>query len=132
MKFEGKITISRNNNDEINIRIRDNASRQEFIDIKMTPENFTFLITGQAHVSISGNVNGLDVVGKVRVIEDRFVTTPSYMSRDRAEEWLLQNCQEEGWIINNSLGSQTSMKFNHADNNHTLRYNVYKYVEDSQ
>jgi len=132
MKFNGKISISRNNHNEINIRIRDDAARLEFLDVKMTPEDFTFLITGQAHVPITGEVKGLDVVGKVKVMEERKVTTPSYMSRDRAEEWLLQNCQEEGWIINNNLGSQTSMKFNHADNNHTLNYSVYKYIETTE
>ena len=37
--FKGNISITRNSNNMINIRLRDKASRTEFVDVQMTLED---------------------------------------------------------------------------------------------
>jgi hypothetical protein len=43
------------------------------------------------------------------------------------EQWLQDNAQEEGWIIDHYLGSQSSI--DHMDGKTFLNYSVHKYVE---
>jgi hypothetical protein len=130
--FKGSVSISRNSNDQVNIRIHDSASGTEFVDIQMTLENYALLITGLSRVEATGDVRGLDRVGKHRVIEQRSVVCPLVDVWDKKvfRQWLIENCQEEGWELNSYLDSQTSVS-NNKDGTKTLNYSVVKYVEDA-
>lgn len=131
MKFNGTISISRNSNDLINIRIKDDPSRTEFIDVEMSMEDFAHAITGLSGVAVEGEVRGLDRIGKERVRESRSVLQPKELThkpREKTVEWLKANCQEEGWILDTHLGSQGSLKSDGIGNT-TINYSVYKYVD---
>lgn len=131
MKFEGNISISRDSRDKINIRIEDDVSGIRFIDVQMTLEDFAFAITGLSCQAVKGEVRGLENVGKTKVRESRStlqVEELKYKSRQEITEWLKSNCQEEGWILDTYLGSQSS--FSHdSQGNMTIHYSVHKYVD---
>ena len=133
MKFTGNITISRDNHDVINIRLQDKCSRTEFVNVQMTLEDFTLAITGFAKVRVVGEVGGLETLGKIRVNESRSVVYPgnTFEDRGRQEAFIMNNCQEEGWTVQATLGSQGSVKT--VEGNTVLTYSVVKYVapEDS-
>lgn len=128
--FKGNISISRCSNDMINIRLRDKASRAEFVDVQMTLEDFASAVTGLAEVDVIGDVRGLDKVGKVKVLESRQTVYPgeSYADRSKQESYIIENCQEDGWELLPALRSQGSIK--KGTNGETLlNYSVVKYVE---
>lgn len=131
-KFKGSVTISRNSSDEVNIRIHDSASGLEFVDIQMTLENYAMLITGLSRVEAIGEVRGLDKVGKRRVNEQRSVVCPiGGYDKKVFQQWLIDNCQEEGWELDSYLGSQNSLGLNDKGER-VLNYSVRKYVEDDE
>lgn len=126
--FKGSVTISRNSNDEVNLRIHDGASGIEFVDIQLTLENYAMLITGLSRVEATGEVRGLDKVGKTRVIEKRSVVCPiGGYDKKVFQQWMIDNCQEEGWELDSYLGSQSSMALNDKGER-VLNYSVTKYV----
>lgn len=73
MKTNGDINIYRDYNNDVFIRVVDHASRKEFLEVKMTAFNFTKLMTGLSGVSAELDLEGLDVVGKKKVVENRTI-----------------------------------------------------------
>lgn len=131
MKINTKITISKNSNDEIHIRVKDTVSNIEFVDIAMSLADFAASITGLAMIDTATDVRGLEHVGKHKVVEQRTVVAPRMgYDRNDMKKWLNENCQEEGWIINDYLGSQGSIQS--VDEGTLLRYWVYKYVKQDE
>lgn len=124
--IKGKLTISRNSSDTVCISIEDCESHVEFATVKLTVENFGYAITGLARQDVDIEVMGLDSVGKKRITETREVIYPikSY-DRTQMENWIKENCQEDGWEINSYLGSQKSIQY--KDDHTILRYSVIKY-----
>jgi hypothetical protein len=105
MKIKAKITISKNSNDEIHIRVKDSASNIEFVDVGMSLADFAAAITGLAMVDAVADVRGLDNVGKRKIIEQRTAIAPRMgYDRNDMKSWLNKDCQEEGWIIDDYLG----------------------------
>lgn len=128
MKFKGGVSISRNSNDEVNIRVYDGASRVEFVDISMTLENYALLITGMSRVEAVGEVRGLEYVGKEKFTENRSVECPlDTYDKAKLQQWLVDNCQEDGWELNTYLGSQGSI--GRKGGVRTLNYSVYRYED---
>lgn len=130
MKFKGNMTISRDSGDNINISFRDDASLIEFLDVRMSLEDYALMITGVARVGVEGEVRGLQNVCKTKVTAHRRVECPGGLTRDQYKEWLIENCQEEGWILNTYLGSQGSVSYGSGKT--FLNYSVYKFVEEEQ
>jgi len=129
MNFKGLITITRNSNDEVNIRLKDSASRTEFVDVSLSLRDYALLLTGLSHVEVAGEVRGLDKVGKTRVTERRSITCPIESHDKKAlTQWLIDNCQEDGWQLDSYLGSQGSVVY--KDGVTVLNYSVTKYVEE--
>ena len=128
MKHEGRVTISRNSNDIVTIRLKDNNSRLGITEISMNLENYALLITGLAEVECQHETtNDVSNIGKTKVIESRSIIAPNLgYGKDKYEEWLAENGQEEGWEISLYLNSQRSIV--HMDNTVTINYNVFKYV----
>ncbi len=122
------ISITRNSAGEIHIRIRDEASRIEFVDMQMTPHDFAVAITGLSDVKGDMSVRGLAFVGMEKVMEDRRIRCPlDTYSREELEKWLAENGKEDGWIVAPYLGSQNSVA--RSASGTYLNYRVYKFVE---
>jgi len=124
-----KLSLSRNSNDVITLSIKDCASLVTFIECEMTPADFAYLITGQALMEADAKMKGLDLVGKTKVQEQRSVEY-NFNTTDRTvlSKWIEDNCQEEGWTIDQSLTSRDSVSW--QGNKSVLNYKVYKYVDN--
>lgn len=126
--MKAKITISRDSSDQIRISINDEFSRERVALLTLGLSDYALLITGQAYISGNVEYGNLANVGKRKVIEKRQVTVPGLgYSKDAAEEWLRQNAQEDGWILDPTLRSQGSLS--HGDGGSILNYSVFRYVE---
>ena len=126
--MKAKVTISRASDDIVRITVKDSASSIAFVVASMTAEAYGFAITGLAEQDASIEVNGLGYVGKQRITERREVVCPlTTYDRYALQEWLRANAQEEGWLLNSYLGSQSSVS--HRDGKTLLRYSVTKYVD---
>jgi hypothetical protein len=129
---KGNISISRvtsGGHDWIEIRIGDDASRIEFVEAKIEMEEYARLISGLSHQPCEIEVRGVNHIGKRKVSESRTaVAKIDTLGRKELQQWLIDNCQEEGWILDPYLGSQGSISRN--DGKLLLRYSVYKFVEE--
>lgn len=126
-----ELQIGRDSRNSFNIEVKDEASGNRFLRISMSAEQFAMAITGLYSSGITAEISGLENVGKVRVRERRSVEFTGdrkvAYARDGLENWLEENCQEEGWILDTYLGSQKSRQ-TVADKTF-LNYAVYKYVD---
>ena len=126
MHIEGSLSLSRGSDDKIRISVRDEASNVEFLVAEIDPVDFAMLVTGLAGVKAPCEVRGLDVVGKLKIRESRTVVCPLKLyDRNILEQWVIDNCQEEGWIIDHYLRSQGSIFA--SEGGAGLRYSVYRY-----
>lgn len=127
-QIKGKLSISRNSNDIINIRLDDVNSKTEFVSVDVTPEDFAYALTGLARQDVSITVRDLELVGKRRIVESRQATTTlkSYKIDDYVK-WLEENCQEDGWILDTYLGSQNSIVY--KNDSVIINYTVVRYEE---
>ena len=127
--IQANVTISRDSNETIRIRITDNTSRVQFVDLKMSPHDFAMATTGLSFVPVEAIVTGLEHVGMQKVSEKRTVDCPlNTYDRDELRAWLIDNAQEPGWTLDAYLGSQGSISTPPSGNGRTLRYLVYKFV----
>ncbi len=129
--MKGKITISRSSDETIRFQIEDAASHITFFSGSMTPEAFGSAITGLSHQEIEFNVRGTQHIGKKRVTERRSVLCPlKTYDRDLLRQWLNENMEEEGWMIDDYLGSQNSIVREGGEVR--LNYRVIKYVNQEE
>lgn len=124
------IHCSRTSRNQIHIEFKCDSSNVSFLDIQLSPEQFAMLITGAYLSEIPVTVSHLDRVGMTKVHEKRNVvfTGARNYDRDEQEQFIKDNCQEEGWIVNATLRSQTSVGY--KDGKTILNYSVYKFVDD--
>ena len=107
----------------------DETSRLQFFEGQMTLQEFASAVTGLGYQTIIADIRGLEYIGKEKVTESReAVYLGRCYDRENLEKWLVENAQEEGWILNASLGSQSSVSYN-KDGNTVLCYSVTKYIE---
>lgn len=130
--MKGKLTTSRpsygDNREKINIVVRDQASRLKFLSIEIDYADFAKCITGLSEVDCELEVSGLENVGKKRITEQRSVICPIKSYEKRVlRDWLINNKQEDGYILDPYLGSQSSILM--CDEGTLLNYRVIKYVE---
>lgn len=127
-----RVSISRDNHDNIHIHIRlvDQASRKLLGSARLTCEEFGMLVTGVSMTDIPCEIDvDQGSIGKKRVDAPREVLCPinSYNTNELSD-WLIENCQEEGWHINSYLGSKGSIDRAIGSVDATiLRYTVYKF-----
>ena len=127
--IQANVSISRDSNENIRIRITDNASRIQFVELKMSPHDFAMATTGLSFVPVEAIVTGLEHVGMQKVSEPRTVDCPlNTYDRNELMAWLIDNAQEPGWTLDAYLGSQGSISTTLSGNGRTLRYRVYKFV----
>lgn len=129
--MEGKITISRpsygSGKKKIAISVKDVKSVNKFLEIEMDYADFAEALTGLSEVPISFETRGLENVGKMRVVERRSVVVPQSYSRGHIQKYLVDNRQEEGWLLNTYLGSQNSVQFLQGTNTVQVNYTVMRY-----
>jgi hypothetical protein len=124
-----KLSLSRNSNDVISLSIKDCASLVTFVEVEMTPNDFAYLITGQAYMEGEAKVKGLELVGKTKIQESRSKAYPTRSdSREVMSKWIDDNCKEKGWILDSSLSTSSSVSY--QGNEAILNYKVYKYVDN--
>jgi hypothetical protein len=128
MKIELRLSISRPSNGGISLRIEDKLSGIKFIDAEISLEEFAEAITGLSSRPMMAEVRGLNYIGKKKVWESRSIEcTINTYDRNILTQWLKENANEDGWITDTYLGSQSSIK---TEKDKTiLNYVVYKYVE---
>lgn len=129
--MKAKVTISRCSDNKINIRIVDVNSRIEFAHIAMEPANFAECITGLSDQEGELTVKGLEFVGKTKIRESRKIVCPlNTYDTNILTQWLEDNAQEEGWMVETYLGSQSSVV--RLDGKTFLNYSVIKYVDQEE
>lgn len=125
----GEMCISRDNQNSINIEMICSESNTKFAHVRLTAEQFGMMVTGAYQSEIRIEVKNLERVGKKKVIEARqMVHSEPHSNREAREQYLIDNAQEEGWILNPSLRSQQSVQYR-GDAGTILCYSVYKYID---
>lgn len=137
--LEGKVTIAcgRRGADDlptVRIEITDDLSFVQFLDLKMTAEEFVSAIGGLGHVPCEFTLRGLDKVGKVHehdTLELELGPAGDY-SFDRkkraqmlANQWCEKN--EGGWYPDLQFNSQTS--FFAKNGRQFARTTIRRYVD---
>lgn len=88
-------------------------------------------ITGLYSSDITAEVSGLDRVGKLKVRHPRRTEFTGdrkiAYDKDGLSNWLKENHQEDGWILDTYLGSQRSRE--NVGDKIFLNYAVYKFVD---
>lgn len=131
------LQISRNNSQEITLQVRDNLSGVQFLELKLTLEQFALAITGMSLDNVVGEVRGLENVGKTKMYESRCVKLPKSMGNkpnSHVRQWLIEEFKEGGeiyepggWILDPYVGQQSFVVY--RDGVVSVNYSVYKYVE---
>lgn len=122
-----------NSNDEekdgkFALRITDQNSKVGFLTIYITPEQFADLVSSR-YVKADATILGADKIGKKHVSERRSVVCPlQAYEKSALRQWIIDNCQEDGWTVFAPLDSQQSIIRN-EDGTKTLSYLVYKYID---
>ena len=131
MEIKARISISRDSSGVIRMRIRDDASRNEFVDLKISAESFGLAITGLSETECEATISKIETVGMTKIRERRRSACPLHTyNKITLENWLKENCQEPGWTLDTYIGSQESV-IRDKDGNLFLNYSVVKYVEQA-
>lgn len=123
------VSVSRDSRGEIVLRVVDEVSRTNFLEIFFTPEQFATAITGLYTTDIEAVVDGLNNVGKKKVRENRFVLMSRHLSKEQCQQTLKDLYQEDGWTLDYYLGSQKSIEYIPQSDMQKVNYTVFKYVE---
>lgn len=133
-KTQGKISIYRSthNGGKIVLEIKDESSRSIFLNAEMGFEDFAKCVTGLSEVSVLFSLHNAENVGKRKIVEDRQVVYfGQHTDKETMSQWLKDNCQEDGWILDTYLGSKKSVEV--VDGGVILlNYRVYKYVSEKE
>lgn len=130
MKINVGVSIGRNSKDEIKLTFTDEASNIQFLDVRMTPEQFAMAITGLSGIEVQAEARELEVVGKTRITERRSIECPlDTYDRKELTEWLKEHGKEEGWIVAPYLGSQSSIA--RRGDKVILNYSVYRFESEA-
>lgn len=131
--MNGKITISKTSdnrgNKDIRIRIEDDASYINFVEARMSLENFAEALTGLGFVDIEFDVRGLENVGKTRerkTIEINLGKIGYDVDRKSLAMIKARELESDGWVCDGYFSSQDS--FYHKDGNTYCRANFLRYV----
>ena len=112
----GSITISKNSNDVIRIKIRDENSRIDFCKLEMTQDQFTSALFGLAETSCLVYVDNLKNVGKKKEVKPFKFEIPNnlgnWAARDVKEIKKIANSKcPEGWEVNHYYNSQKTFTY---------------------
>ena len=133
MKINGKITILCDE-DGVKIEVLDNDADIQFLEIRLTPRQFTQALGRLAHTEcMSTEVRGLDLVGKVAEHKALVFEIPKDLrwehgpKRDEALIKLADKACPKGWIHDNYFGSRDS--FLEKDGKYFAQTHLRRWVE---
>lgn len=100
------------------------------IEAELTPDQYAQALCASTHTpDVKCCITDPENFGKRKVIESRSVVYPfAGLNKDEQEKWLVDNCQEPGWIVDPYLRSQSSVITRKGET--ILNYSVFKYVEE--
>lgn len=106
--MKGKLTITRissnqaDDGDRIRIRVEDETSGIEFIEVRLTPEALGLALTGLAYQECSYEFFGLENVGKRREVKTEIVTVSGngWQLTDEEKRQALAPFEVDGWTGN--------------------------------
>ena len=119
-KLKGNISISKDSEGVVNIRVQDEESRAHFIDIEMTKEEFADALFGLAARPVEFTLDKVERVGKRKVTQSIKLEMPlkdySYgeekrkMAKEIILRFALKQIEEtgKGWVADLYLRSQTT------------------------
>lgn len=131
-KLPAKLTISKvqpsRDDTYMSISITDVASGIKFTNVSVSLQQFIEALTGLSEVSCVHETRNTEYIGKHYVSEQRTIIVPN-LGYDKKvyETWLINNAQEEGWILDPYLRSQSSVTY--KDDSAILNYIVFKYID---
>jgi len=103
--MDGKITLSRYNSnyedkEPIHIKLEDESSGVQFIDISMTLENFALMLTNLGYIDCEFQLRGLDNVGKQREHKVEYIPMPKgfWMPTKEDAITLIKPFEVDGWM----------------------------------
>ena len=109
LKTNGSITFSDTKNGAT-IEIRDNASREEFVEVRLTASQLCQALSRSANTPCEIKTRNLDRVGKTMIMDDLVFEMPKhcYINRkDVAKQEATRVCPD-GWTPDLYFGSQRS------------------------
>lgn len=114
--LKGRLTISRPTYSDgrklISIKVEDDKSDLEFLEVLISYESFTRAITGQGFIEVGFILKGRENIGKTKETKDLVFEVPEsskYSARDYASK-VSQDFADEGWIADKYFNSQNSIR----------------------
>lgn len=129
----------------VSIELEDNNSGIQFLEIKLSHEEFGRLVGTNGSVDCKYTVRGAENIGKVYDHKKGTIKVPADVYRklttsvkyddqkEKLGQWLKQNAKEEGWHISAYLGSRGSIVGSGSDGEPvTLNFTYFRYVDQKQ
>jgi len=135
LRFEGRVSFSRPmgyGNDYISIQLECKNSNVEFVEARISLEDFAKALTGQGDLPMTFQTRGLELVGKIREQKPLVFEMPEgsdYMDRKELAKKLAQNHCDEGWKADTYFGSQSSFKTDYKKNITTAHTRQYRFID---
>lgn len=136
--LKGSVCIGRpqggRGDDVIKIEIQDENSNVRFLTLNMKPADFALALTGLSFVPVEFSLNHAEYVGLIKERKPGRLIVPKsehhYYSREELRQMVRDQCQEEGWFLDDYLGSQSSIGRD-KDGNTIVNFGYYRYVEET-
>ncbi len=130
--MKASVTIGRDSHGRVNIRIKDESSRQTVCEVRLTLEDYAMILTGMYEVEGIVEYGKLSVVGKRKVVEGRTLEIKC-SDKDKLREYLLDMYRHDTeWTVDPYLSSQKSIEPLHRDGLYRVNYSVYKYINQEE
>lgn len=134
--LQGKLSISKDSQGQVTVRIADQASGITFVTAALTGEEFANALFGLARTSVTLTVEGLDHVGHVKeteavelkVLSRKIHASSSSVSTKECELYLVEHYQRPGWFLNPSLNSKGSLTV--SGKYVVMRVTYYRYLKE--
>ena len=102
MKIKATAVASLGSDNTFRLTIKDDSSRIQFVDLRMTPEQFALVISARVTTDLECEVRGLDGVGKVREVKTervsfRHLYCGTKEERERAAKQAMEPFEVDGW-----------------------------------
>jgi hypothetical protein len=131
-KIKVSVIFTRSSNGIINLTVEDKASSATFLEVEFKPEQFANSLTGLFTTEVDARVQYLGIVGKNKIREQAKIKLPDFLNRcydrEKIREYLVNNCQRDGWILDDYLGARGSITYNEDQTESYANISYIKYV----
>ena len=116
----------------VKISIDDSAACVKFVEIILTPSQFTSLLGRLANVDCKATIRGLDKVGMVRISKPLIFETEWTRDRQQVEKMAVEKA-DKGWTPNLYFNSQDSFFTKIGENEQVYaRTHQFKWVDEEE